>query len=349
MYSELFLNDTASEKLDLAKLLPEMQPYLQPNKIFYFIDFLITFLIGNVCLVLAAMEETGSLIQFVLIIIASLALFRMTIFMHEIYHLNKKLGWTGMMYNLFHGFLHKVPLYNYNTHLYHHLPRTYGTMEDAEYDNLGHRGPFYILVFSPFVVSLFLPLFLIIRWGIIPFLLPFIGSNGRTFVFRYMSTLALNLKYVRPLPTDAEKKEWYLQDAGCAVYTLATAVLLYTGVLPITLMGVWCAAIYLTSVINYYRVIMSHRYISNFTQTSHKQQIIDSTTLPPTLFNTLFFPVGLRYHALHHMFPQIPYHNMEAAHRHLLTILPKNHPYHATILKNYCSGLRSLLNHRQRG
>jgi fatty acid desaturase len=35
----------------------------------------------------------------------------------------------------------------------------------------------------------------------------------------------------------------------------------------------------------------------------------------------------LRYHALHHLFPALPYHRMGEAHRRLMAGLPANSPY----------------------
>ena len=41
----------------------------------------------------------------------------------------------------------------------------------------------------------------------------------------------------------------------------------------------------------------------------------------------MWAPVGLRYHALHHLFPTLPYHNLKAAHEYLLVHLPPESPY----------------------
>ena len=56
----------------------------------------------------------------------------------------------------------------------------------------------------------------------------------------------------------------------------------------------------------------------------------------------LFFPLGLRYHALHHLFPALPYHNLGRAHRRLVAQLPAGSPYHKTVFPTYWSALRAL-------
>ncbi len=52
-----------------------------------------------------------------------------------------------------------------------------------------------------------------------------------------------------------------------------------------------------------------------------------TSNVPSTLF---VCPVGLRYHALHHVFPSIPYHQLGKAHKRLWKELPSNAPYRQT-------------------
>jgi fatty acid desaturase len=47
-------------------------------------------------------------------------------------------------------------------------------------------------------------------------------------------------------------------------------------------------------------------------------QFLDTVNVPPpALLPVLWAPVGLRYHALHHLLPRLPYHNLAIAHRRL--------------------------------
>ena len=58
-------------------------------------------------------------------------------------------------------------------------------------------------------------------------------------------------------------------------------------------------------------------------------QFLDSVNVPPpTLLPALWAPVGLRYHALHHLLPSVPYHALGAAHRRLVAALGAQSPYH---------------------
>ena len=47
-------------------------------------------------------------------------------------------------------------------------------------------------------------------------------------------------------------------------------------------------------------------------------QYLDTVNVPPPgLVAALWAPVGLRYHALHHLLPSLPYHSLGEAHRRL--------------------------------
>ena len=57
----------------------------------------------------------------------------------------------------------------------------------------------------------------------------------------------------------------------------------------------------------------------------------------------LVAPVGLRYHALHHWIPSLPYHNLGRAHRLLVSVLAPDALYSATIEPGFTPALRDLV------
>ena len=60
-------------------------------------------------------------------------------------------------------------------------------------------------------------------------------------------------------------------------------------------------------------------------------QLLDSVNYPNSgLSGLIWAPVGMRYHALHHLFPTLPYHNLDEAHRRLIVALPADSPYRQT-------------------
>ena len=76
---------------------------------------------------------------------------------------------------------------------------------------------------------------------------------------------------------------------------------------------------------------------------SFEEQLLDSVNYPERPWITeLWGPVGTRYHALHHLFPRLPYHNLGEAHRRLTEGLPADSPYHQTSAKTLTGEILAL-------
>lgn len=76
---------------------------------------------------------------------------------------------------------------------------------------------------------------------------------------------------------------------------------------------------------------MAHHYTNDGGELTFVDQLLDSVNYPNhPLFSELWAPVGLRFHALHHLFPSLPYHNLAKAHRLLMAHLPPDSPYRQT-------------------
>ena len=87
------------------------------------------------------------------------------------------------------------------------------------------------------------------------------------------------------------------------------------------------AALFLNSL----RTLAAHRYRSAGEPMTATQQLLDSLNYPRrSWLIPLWAPVGLRFHAMHHLFPGIPYHNLAAAHDRVMGMLPPASPYHRT-------------------
>jgi fatty acid desaturase len=73
------------------------------------------------------------------------------------------------------------------------------------------------------------------------------------------------------------------------------------------------------------------------------EQYLDSINIPGNLFITgLWAPVGLRYHATHHLFMSMPYHNLGKAQRRLVNGLTDNTLYLKTLRTGLWNALHQI-------
>jgi fatty acid desaturase len=73
------------------------------------------------------------------------------------------------------------------------------------------------------------------------------------------------------------------------------------------------------------------------------EQMLDSINYPHhPLTAGLWAPIGLRFHALHHIFPTMPYHALAKAHRRLMRDLPADSPYRQTEAKSLTTEIVAL-------
>jgi fatty acid desaturase len=82
--------------------------------------------------------------------------------------------------------------------------------------------------------------------------------------------------------------------------------------------------------LNQLRTLVAHLWENDGEPMSVTDQYLDTVNVPPPgLLPALWAPVGLRYHALHHLLPGVPYHNLGKAHRRLTGALENGSSYHA--------------------
>ncbi len=83
--------------------------------------------------------------------------------------------------------------------------------------------------------------------------------------------------------------------------------------------------------VNNVRTLGAHRFTNDGRELTFVEQFLDSVNYPRfSIIAELWGPVGMRYHALHHLFPSLPYHNLGRAHARLMAELPDDSPYRLT-------------------
>src|SRR4029077_20399328 len=102
------------------------------------------------------------------------------------------------------------------------------------------------------------------------------------------------------------------------------------GVIPWHMVALALAMWSAISVLNICRTMVTHHYANDTGEPLEVvAQVLDSASVPPpALLPMLWAPVGLRYHALHHLLPSVPYHNLGEAHRRLCKELDERSVYH---------------------
>jgi Fatty acid desaturase len=74
----------------------------------------------------------------------------------------------------------------------------------------------------------------------------------------------------------------------------------------------------LTALLNQLRTLVAHLWENEGEAMTVTAQFLDSVNVPPPgIAAEIWAPVGLRYHALHHLMPSMPYHDLPEAHRRL--------------------------------
>lgn len=280
----------------------------------YWPDMLISAAIGYGGIALAVLSDNLA-VAVVAAVVASLALYRALMFIHELTHIHRdalpgfRLGW-----NLLVGIPLLTPSYMYEgVHVIHHKRTQYGTIEDPEYLPLALMKPWSLPLFV--LIALLAPVGLLLRCAVlVP--LGVVIPPIRRLVWERASALSINPDFRRKPPTGefARRVRWL--EAGASIWAITLIASTFViGWRPILIA---LAIVSFTALLNQLRTLVAHLWENEGDPMTVTAQFLDSVNVPPPgIAAEIWAPVGLRYHALHHLMPSMPYHDLPEAHRRL--------------------------------
>lgn len=302
------------------------------NPRIFWSDFLFSAALGYAALAVAILA--GPLwLKLAAAAVSVLALYRAGGFIHEVTHMkHSSVPGFRFGFNAVIGVPLLVPSYMYEgIHNLHHARTRYGTDQDPEYLPLALMKPWTLPVFI--LVSILAPFALLFRNAVLAPLSLFIPPLRKLVVERY-SGLVINPAFRRRPAEGEARRNWIWQETAASIWSIALLTGVFTGIIPLNAFLIFLGIVSAVAVLNQIRTLVAHLWENDGEPLSVTAQFLDSVNVPPPgLLPALWAPVGLRYHALHHLLPSVPYHALGEAHRRLSAELAPDSAYHSASYK----------------
>lgn len=330
-------------KLNKRLYREQVKDLFKPDLKYYFRDFFISYalMLVGATVWIAASVNLPAAAPWIGYVVAVYCAYRSFLFVHENVHLPKKefapfvSVWDALVGSIF-----LLPTFMYESHMDHHIPKKYGTKLDPEYLVLGGKSYLRLLWFMV-EHMLITPVIILTRFVIglpVRLLLPPVSR----FLDERLTALIINFTYVRVKKVN--KTLVMRMEASALFFAALFTYLIMEGIMePIYLIkgiSIILGALF----INGWRTLAAHRYANtDLHQLNEEEQLIDSLNYVGNPIVGLFMaPIGLRYHALHHIFPTIPYHNLDTAHKRIMAVIDDDDPYHKTLIKSYAGTILTM-------
>jgi fatty acid desaturase len=319
-----------------------------PRPFIFWIDLLASAVIGWLAFAVAVgVAAPFSILMLVSCTVAGLALYRGVCFTHELAHLRRRaLPGFETSWNVLFGVPLLLPSFTYlGVHQSHHSLSTYGTKDDPEY--LPFANSRKLMIAFGIQSSLLLPLLIVVRFLLLsPIALAWPALHRWLEV--HASSFSMNPDYRREVTPEMARKmrRW---EIVVVAFWGGVFYLMYRGTLPVRAFAVWLGVLVFVSFLNTVRVLGAHEYETDGSARSREGQLSDSIDTPGGPWTEAWAPVGLRYHALHHYFPGIPYHNLGIAYRRIVRTLPEDALYRKSTSPSLPRSLRALYAKARRG
>ena len=333
------LYESREVKFPVRKARELVKDLFRPKPEKFWFDFLIHIAAGWLAFAATLAQPVFSYWQIVFFIISTLGFYKAILFIHEIVHLKKgtftAFRWT---WNLFCGCPFMIPTFLYQSvHMGHHKRDSYGTDNDGEYFPFAIESRIWIITYLLF--SFLIPILILARFVILA-PLSLLNKRLRSYVLRRLSSLSIAFNYERPVTSWKHAENWQSEELITSLFGLTVVGLTFVGIVPIDVLILWYFIVAAGSLLNAIQTLVGHRYRkSGDDMIDLGDQILDSVTIPG---HKLWAPVGLRFHATHHLFPDLPYHSLEEAHYRLIDGLEESSGYRQTVQSGLLPALRRL-------
>jgi len=326
------------KQVDMKRVQELVSDLREPRAAVYYADLLLCAVLGW-GLFVHALGHWGWPLKLAYFTGATLLLYRSLAFIHEIFHQQAMKGFRFTWHAL-SGVPLLIPFLLYlPIHQGHHNKLTYGTKDDGEYDQF--KGRCGVASAKLFALNLALPLALWVRFAILTPLAVVLPPIREKMIPEFVH-MALRMPFRAPEIKESARAEAMLVEWWCAAFAwgLVALVLLGHGLV----VAYWAVLVIAIATLNTIRALGgTHLYVEEAQGRGARGQLLDSINVDSNSPLTLLLcPVGLRFHALHHVAPYLPYHALPTAHRRLMAQLPAGSEYHQVTVGSIAEGIGRL-------